>query len=127
MDEKDAIERPTVRLLRASRRASETVGAVTAEFGLTVDQWLVLELLVTNSGTGLAMSDIRADTGLIGATLTRTVDKLVSNALAHREVDPHDRRRVVMHASRDGVELYRRSLSAVDGAEASIEDVFTWA
>ncbi|TYQ02046.1 UNVERIFIED_ORG: DNA-binding MarR family transcriptional regulator [Gordonia westfalica J30] len=100
------------------------MGAVTADFGLTLDQWLVLELLVDNSGTGLAMSDIRADTGLVGATLTRTVDKLVSNALAHREVDPHDRRRVVMHASRDGVDLYRRSRAAVDDGEASVNEVF---
>ncbi|MDS1115259.1 MarR family transcriptional regulator [Gordonia westfalica] len=124
MGEKDLAERPTLRLLRASRRVSETVGAVIAEFGLTLDQWLVLELLVDNSGTGLAMSDIRTDTGLVGATLTRTVDKLVTNALAHREVDPHDRRRVVMHASRDGVELYRRSRSAVDASEASVAEVF---
>lgn len=118
--ESSGAQRPTVRLLRMSRLAAEALGAVTAEVDLTLDQWLVLELLVDHRDTGLAMSEIKSETALVGATLTRTVDKLVTGALAHREVDAHDRRRVVIHAARDGVALHARTVGAVDAAETAV-------
>lgn len=63
------------------------------------------------------MTELRELTGLTGPTLTRTVDRLISDALAHREVDAHDRRRVLVHVSTEGRAVHRRSVASVDKLE----------
>ncbi|EOM77329.1 MarR family transcriptional regulator [Rhodococcus rhodnii] len=114
----DAAEvRPALALLRAARLATEALAAAVEGTGLTVDQWLTLELLATRSGDGLAMNELRALTGMSGATLTRTVDKLIAESLAHREVDPFDRRRILVHVSRRGAALHAATAGDVDAAD----------
>lgn len=66
------------------------------------------------------MTQLRELTGLTGPTLTRVVDHLIANALAHREVDPLDRRRVLVHVSVDGAHTYRSSVDSVDYEEAQL-------
>lgn len=106
----DAPPTSGVRLVRALTRATRAVVArvepvVKAE-GLTLDQWLAIEAL---AGTrGRTMADLATDTELTGPTLTRVVDKLVLSALAYREVDPADRRKVRVYLSPRGRGAYRR-------------------
>jgi DNA-binding MarR family transcriptional regulator len=115
-------ERLTLRLLRTARELSDALAPIVAEHDLTVDQWLSLELLVEHQSSGLSMTDLRGRTGLAGATLTRTVDRLIVDALAHREVDPSDRRRVLVHVSKSGLARYQKSKSAVDRVEQNREE-----
>lgn len=115
--------RPVLALLRAARLATESLADATADAGLSVDQWLTLELLVRHRDSGLSMSDLRALTGMAGATLTRTVDRLITDALAHREVDSFDRRRVLVHVSAAGAELHASTVSGIDAAEAAFGEI----
>jgi DNA-binding MarR family transcriptional regulator len=106
----DAPSVPGVRLVRAVTRAARAVTArieptLRAE-GLTVDQWLVLDALA--GSRGVAMADLAASTLVTGPTLTRVVDRLVLTALAFREVDAADRRRVRVYLSPRGRTAHRR-------------------
>lgn len=112
--------RASLRLLQRSRLASEGINAVTSAFKLTIDQWLVLELLVESQPTGLSMADVRTQTGLSSPTVTRIIDHLVTSSLAFRETDPVDRRRLMVHPSELGVRTHRESKPHVDLAERSL-------
>lgn len=74
--------------------------------GLTVDEWAVLDLLA--DGQGHPMADVVAAVGLPAPSVTRLVDRLVGNALLHRAVAPHDRRKVLVVLAPAGRELYDR-------------------
>lgn len=88
-----------VQINRAMRASLDPVG-------LTVDEWTVLCAL--NDGAGHTMAEVIEAAGVPGPTATRMVDKLVSNALLHRGVDPADRRKVLVILSPRGQELYAR-------------------
>ena len=47
-------------------------------------------------------------TQLPPASVTRLVDALVANNLAHRKADPRNQRRVLVHITRRGLVLQRR-------------------
>lgn len=113
-------------LASASRRVSGKIsGAISAD-GLTLEQWSVLAFLA-RSDSPATMSEIARALGLSGPSLTRAADKLVTAALVFREVDPDDRRRVLMHASKHGQETHNRLRPRVEAVEkeimASVPDV----
>lgn len=91
----------------AARRVSAHIQEIVAGEGLTVDQWSVFDLIV-RTPSALAMSEIIEMVGLTGPSLTRSVDKLVAAALVYREIDPQDRRRVLLHPSNQGRETHAR-------------------
>lgn len=71
----------------------------------TVEQWRTLVLLA--DGTGYPMSEIAEHTTLTAPTLTRLIDRMVSDNLVYRIVDPTDRRRVLVHITPRGEQLRR--------------------
>ncbi len=83
--------------------------------GVSVAQWVVM--LHLYEGRGWTMTELGAASGLTGATLTRLVDRLTTSALAHRNVDPTDRRRVLVHLSHRGRTLVRKLQPAVRRGE----------
>jgi DNA-binding MarR family transcriptional regulator len=93
-------------LSRAERVVTrELVRALEAE-GSTIEQWRILLLLA--DGRGHAMSEI-AEFALVPApSLTRLIDRMVSDGLVHRRPDLRDRRRVRVHVTRRGRALHRR-------------------
>ncbi|WP_394824942.1 MarR family winged helix-turn-helix transcriptional regulator [Pendulispora albinea] len=97
-------------LLRALTRAARTIAVhvepVLRTEGLTLDQWLVIDALA--SARGLAMTDLGAATLVTGPTLTRVVDRLILTAVAYREVDATDRRRVRVYLGPRGHATHRR-------------------
>ncbi|KAA5830076.1 MarR family transcriptional regulator [Saccharopolyspora hirsuta] len=105
-------------LVRAARAVVATVEQVLKPEGLTFDQWLVLDTLATEGG--LAMAELAERTTTPGPTLTRLVDRLVSTALLYREVDPADRRKVLVHLSRRGQSEHRRIAPQVATAEREL-------
>lgn len=93
-------------LSRATRTIATRVEPTLKEAGLTLDQWLVLDALAGSRGS--TMTGLGTDTRLTGPTLTRVVDRLVMTALAFREVDSADRRRVRVYLSPRGRAAHRR-------------------
>lgn len=85
------------------------VGQLTRSFeaeGCTVPQWRILLLLA--DGRGHSMSEI-AEFALVPApSLTRLIDRMVTDGLVHRRADIRDRRRILVHPTRRGRALYRR-------------------
>lgn len=71
---------------------------------LSYDQWRVLQRLAT--GGPRTMRELREEARVTGPTLTRVVDRLAETALVYRNVDPADRRRVVVHLSDRGRRLH---------------------
>lgn len=92
--------------------------SVVREFGLTVDQWRMLEMLSTRDAP--TMSRLATVLGLTGATTTRIADRLTTQALAYRDADSGDRRRVVLRASRRGLALYERLVDEVHAAQDDV-------
>lgn len=91
---------------------------VVREFGLTVDQWRMLEILSTREAP--TMSTLATVLGVTGATTTRIADRLATQALAYRDADAGDRRRVVLRASRRGLTVYERLVAEVHAAQNDV-------
>ena len=103
-------------LAAATRRVHARIGHLVTDADLTVEQWSILDHVVT-APEAVAMSEIMDHVGLTGPSLTRAVDKLVTSALLYREVDPGDRRRVLVSPSRRGLELRAQLASRIQAAE----------
>lgn len=84
----------------------------TSSAGLSRDGWRVLLMLAR--GGGRSMGDIAAHTGLPAPTATRVVDRLVAQRLAHRQGDPVDRRRVLVHLAAQGREVVDRVCGSIE-------------
>lgn len=115
-DEEDVAVAPSLLLDRAAVQVSSAVQKVLRGSGLTLDRWRILDLLADREG--MTMSEIASAVVVTGPTLTRIVDDLATKALVHREVDAHDRRRVLVHLTPRGQRLRRSLQPAVAEAEA---------
>jgi DNA-binding MarR family transcriptional regulator len=94
-------------LSHAERRLANRLTALLAEESCSIEQWRVLS--ITADGRGHAMTEI-ADYALMPApSLTKLVDRMVSDNLVYRRADPHDRRRVLLHLSARGRILHQRA------------------
>lgn len=105
-------------LARAARAVTASVEQVVKPEGLTFDQWLVVETLAADGS--LAMAELAERAMITGPTLTRLVDRLVTTALVYREVDPADRRKVLVYLSRRGQAVYRRVAPKVAEVERNL-------
>jgi DNA-binding MarR family transcriptional regulator len=93
-------------LSHAERRVVARLGRALESEGCTVSQWRILWLL--SDERGHRMSEI-AEFALVPApSLTRLIDRMVTDGLVHRRVDESDRRRVLVHLTPRGRALYRR-------------------
>lgn len=123
-DEEDAAAAaPSLLLDRAAVRVSSAVQKVLRGSGLTLERWRILDLLAGREG--MTMSDIASAVVVTGPTLTRIVDDLATKALVHREVDVHDRRRVLVHLTPRGQRLRRSLRPDVVEAEAAALSALT--
>lgn len=111
-------------LVALGRAVSRRVEEVTAKKGLTADLWYVLDEVTR--GDGVAMSDLARRLGIPAPTLTKLVDRLVTDALVFRLADQADRRRVLVHASRRGDEIHRVLRSEVLRVESDFRRDITF-
>ena len=118
-------QRDLVHLLSlAQHRAVRRLAAALAAEGCSVEQWRVLSFLA--DAEGRTMTDL-ADFALMPApSATKLIDRMVADILVYRHADPADRRRVLIHLTERGEELYRRAQEVVqreqDGLLAAIGD-----
>lgn len=108
----------TTALTLAARAVADRVEVIVADSGLSFDQWLVLDTLARTDGQ--SMAELASETHVTGPTLTRVVDRLVSNAKLYRDVDPADRRRVLVHLAPRGRSVYELLRSRVEAAEREL-------
>ena len=99
----------------AERRVTRRLAHVLAHHACTVERWRALALLAGDESHD--MTELAEFTQLPPASVTRLVDALVADNLAHRKADPRDRRRVLVHITRRGLDL-QRALSARIAAES---------
>jgi DNA-binding MarR family transcriptional regulator len=121
--EDDTAVAPSLLLDRAAGRVSAAVQKVLRDSGITLEKWRILDLLAEREG--MTMSEIASAVVVTGPTLTRIVDDLATKALVHREVDVHDRRRVLVHLTPRGQRLRRSLRPAVVEAEAAALSALT--
>jgi DNA-binding MarR family transcriptional regulator len=102
-------------VLSAARKLNLAVDAAMHGEGLGVDHWLVLHSLHIENGS--TMAELQTSTMAAGPTLTRVVDRLVSDALAYRDVDAADRRKVRVYLSDRGRDIHARVAPDIAAAE----------
>jgi DNA-binding MarR family transcriptional regulator len=109
-------------LSQAERHVTGGLAGVLAES--SVEQWRTLALLA--DGAGHPMSEIADYAMLPAPSLTRLIDRMVSDGLVYRKVDPSDRRRVLVHKTARGERLRQTLSDRIDrGQEAVLGHVAT--
>jgi DNA-binding MarR family transcriptional regulator len=74
--------------------------------GVPIEQLRILELLQNSDGR--SMRDLAQRALIEPTTLTKIIDRMVSDGLVHRTPDPNDRRRVVIRLATGGKALFKR-------------------
>lgn len=110
-------------LVRVGRMAEQTIEQALTSEGISVSQFLVLDMLANKQGQ--SMTEISENTAISPPTLTRIIDKLVSIATVYREIDVIDRRRFHVYISARGRHLHRRSSAQVISAAGDLTDRLT--
>lgn len=105
-----------VSILQVTKTLVTSLTSIGSEFDLTADDVLVLDALARHGNQSMAELSRHAVTS--GATLTRSVDRLVTQALVYREVSAEDRRRVEVHLSGRGAETHQALTANLDDLNA---------
>ncbi|BDA85193.1 transcriptional regulator [Aureimonas sp. SA4125] len=95
-----------------SRRLEAEIEERLRPEGVPIDQYRILRTLTSRDGQ--AMGEL-ADAVLVDSpTLTKIVDRMVSNALVYRAPEPKDRRKVLIFLSTKGKALQARLTGLVE-------------
>lgn len=105
-------------LSRAERTLAARMSAVLAAEGCTLEEWRVLKILA--DGRGHIMTEVADFAMLPAPSLTKLVDRMVSEGLVYRRADDQDRRRVLAYLSLHGRDLYERAAEVLGAAEAEL-------
>ncbi|MDT0305831.1 MarR family transcriptional regulator [Streptomyces sp. DSM 44917] len=108
------VEELVALLTRAERLSVRRLRAALEEAGCSADAWRVMALLADGRGHG--MTAMAEHVVLPPPTLTRLVDQLTDDGVVHRTVDPLDRRRILVHLTPRGRQLWQRLDQRVRGA-----------
>jgi len=107
-------------LAQANRQVHQQLDEKFRHEGVPVEQWRILKLLAEKNGR--PMSELTQAALLNHPTLTKMIDRMVSDALVYRVQDPNDRRKVLMFISDRGKVLCKKLNSlAVDQEEHILE------
>lgn len=120
---RDTAHRPValgLGLVTLQRRVAKGLSLRFAEEDATMDQWCVLAAIAALSSS--TMRDLARETGLPNATLTRTVDSLVNNALVFRLAGKDDRRRINVYLSDFGRQRLNRLNAMASAVEKALAD-----
>ncbi|WP_197378634.1 MarR family winged helix-turn-helix transcriptional regulator [Mycolicibacterium mengxianglii] len=101
------------------RRLRSRLEALLAVQGCALDEWRVLDHVATNGPS--VMSKIGKDVGLAPSVLSKLVDRMVTNNLLYRRIDPADRRRINIHLTNRGTAVHRSCADVLDRADAHLD------
>ncbi len=88
--------------------------------GVPIEQLRILEALQEDDGR--TMGDLAAHALIEPTTLTKIIDRMVSDGLIHRRPDPDDRRRVLIRTAAGGKALYKRLDHITTGQEERLQE-----
>ncbi len=80
-------------LAQANREINRQLETRLRKEGVPVEQWRILKILF--DGNGYSMGELADAVLLNHPTLTKMIDRMVSDALVYRVQDPKDRRKVL--------------------------------
>jgi DNA-binding MarR family transcriptional regulator len=99
---KDLARDLTGELFELSIALDQIGNAAATRIGINQTDLICLNLLVRHGP--MSPTQIAATLGLTTAAISAMATRLESGGYATREIDPHDRRRVLMHASQTGAQ-----------------------
>jgi MarR family transcriptional regulator, organic hydroperoxide resistance regulator len=111
-------EHLTYLLAQANREINRQLESRLSTEGVPVEHWRILKVL--SDGSGHSMGELAEAVLLNHPTLTKMVDRMVSDSLVYRRQDSDDRRKVLMFISERGKVLCKRLNSLAAGQEAHI-------
>jgi DNA-binding MarR family transcriptional regulator len=94
--------------------------AAASRLGINQTDLICLELLVRRGP--MSAGQVAAALGLTTAAISAMATRLEAGGYAHREMDPHDRRRVLLHASPAGT---RQAFSLFDDLYRASAELYT--
>jgi DNA-binding MarR family transcriptional regulator len=106
-------------LAQANREINRQLELRLSTEGVPVEQWRILKVLFDNEGH--SMGELADAVLLNHPTLTKMVDRMVSDSLVYRRQDADDRRKVLMFISDRGKALCKRLNLLAAGQEAHIQ------
>ena len=98
-------------LAQANRQIQKKLDDEFRTEGVPVEQWRILTLLSEKNGR--SMSDLTQAALLNHPTLTKMIDRMVSDALVYRRADSADGRRVLIFLSERGRAINERLNASV--------------
>jgi len=114
----DLAQRLTSELFELSIALDQIGNAAATRIGINQTDLICLNLLVRHGP--MSPSQVAATLGLTTAAISAMATRLESGGYAHREIDPNDRRRVLMHASPAGT---KRAFTLFDDFYQAIVDL----
>lgn len=93
-------------LSEAERRMNRQLTEQFRDEGVPVEYWRILQALA--DGHGHSMGELAEAVLMNHPTLTKTLDRMVSEALVYRRQSTDDRRRIAVYAAARGRALLRR-------------------
>ena len=115
----DRVEQLTNELFDLSIALDLIGNAAAARIGINQTDLICLNLLVRHGP--MSPGQIAANLGLTTAAISAMASRLESGGYVSREIDPSDRRRILMHASSAGAE---RAFSQFDGFYQAVVSLF---
>jgi MarR family transcriptional regulator, organic hydroperoxide resistance regulator len=93
-------------IAKANKRLEDELEERLRPSGVPIEQLRILEVLQNSDGS--SMGDLAQRALIEPTTLTKIVDRMVSDALVYRTPDPDDRRRVLIRMAPGGKTLFKR-------------------
>jgi DNA-binding MarR family transcriptional regulator len=93
-------------IAKANKRLEDELEERLRPSGVPIEQLRILEVLQNSYGS--SMGDLAQRALIEPTTLTKIVDRMVSDALVYRTPDPDDRRRVLIRMAPGGKTLFKR-------------------
>lgn len=109
-------------LAQANREINRQLDARFRIEGVPVEQWRILKVL--SDGKGHSMGELAEAVLLNHPTLTKMIDRMVTDALVYRAQDADDRRKVLMFISDRGKALTQRLNMLALSQEAHISESY---
>jgi DNA-binding MarR family transcriptional regulator len=105
-------------LSRAERLLSGRMSALLENERCTLEEWRVLKILA--DGQGHIMTEVADFAMLPAPSLTKLMDRMVSEGSVYRRADDRDRRRVLAYLAERGRSRYERAAALLTAAEAEL-------
>jgi DNA-binding MarR family transcriptional regulator len=109
-------------LAQADRQINRRLDEEFRAEGVPVEQWRILKLLA--EANGRSMGDLAQAALLNHPTLTKTIDRMVSQALVYRRADKADGRKVLIFISAQGRAAIERLNRLANNHQAEIVESY---